>query len=1362
MQWILRSLTARSFEGKWSPKIRLPYDDPEDLEDDIPLVFHKPSWQLRASLASVLITPVLYQLYLIMVTIRYILFLQTFSSPPRPACPVVDLSWTGVFPCELGWRGSALAVFILSAVLITCYSLITACLVRWNPRKQWNIQYCTTSEKPTQFQVRVQSTNRPPTLSLYILLLIFRLLLQSGDVEANPGPTLSSTLTIDDLSSVYGKLIPATKNWFNLGLTLGVSYDTLNNIGDKHRDDQTCLREILAARLKTGPLTYSEICQSLRAPIVERNEVAEAIEEACTVDDTSPGPSKRQILSTTTPGPTSEDDERYDNQLCIEDLQEVYSLLIKAAKDWFDMGLALGIRVDILKGIKYNENSDKAHLREMLTHWLRYLPSCTWSDICKCLRSDTVQQDILADIIKEKYKVDNILSGPSKRQKLSTMNPGPTSEDDERYDNQLFIEDLQEVFSLLIKAARNWFNIGLALGIKVAILEGIESNEDSDKARLREVLTHWLQSSPSRTWSDICKCLRSNIVQQDNIADAIELKYKGFKQHFEEAMKDGFVTLKTVNVILMGPAGSGKTSVKDLVLNNEVKEKQNSTGPLDRTIQVRSVASHHFMCKGKEWNEMTTQDLKSLLSRAISQYSLKGVDKKSSTSAAENIHDHSKAAVKGVNKKSSTSAAENIHDHSQAAVKAVVDDLEEISSIAVSTSVRHKSGKELFGTMTIRVTDSGGQPQFHDIAPLFTRGTSAGVYVMKLTDKFNDYPSDECYIGGQQVGTPSLSHLSHKETILSLIQSLISVNTHEKKPRCIFVGTFKDAFKNDPPSVLSATLEKKNEELSALIPERFRLYSDTQMTQQILALNAISRDEDTQTIAHAIRNAVEESPFFEDEVPLRWFALELSLQEFCTKVGRHILTKSECISVAKELQSDTDDIESALEYFDKICIIHYYPQKLPGVVFVDPQVPLEIINDLVRYAMSLRGGGECTLATATLMDPKWKLFRDGGILTLDMLESEDFKKHFLVGIFVPKDMIELMKELLVITPLTNPLLGESANTSQFFMPTLLKSIPRAELKNCCINEPWVDPLLVRFTNGCIRAGVFCCLVVFLMERRGWERYSKLGEKVPQARNCIKLKYRKNHCFVTLVDSNTHIEVYVKARKIICENLCPKIKEDILEGIRASQEGLHYSIDAPEICCFCPCKYGAIKCHHAEIDVDCYTGNCSEKPDEYDGKLENTHLIWFGRFQDGDTTREIVKESKPSTIIGAKRDKKNESGGLTLGSILTIDDLRSVNNKLIKAAGKWKALGIALGLDHSTLNDIEDDYHKNKDCLCEMLAARLNKTDPLITYSDICQSLREPIVRQDAIAKAIEEEFTDDDTLPGPSKTQKLSPGPTMQ
>ena len=173
--------------------------------------------------------------------------------------------------------------------------------------------------------MRVQSTNRPPTLSLYILLLIFRLLLQSGDVEANPGPTFSkqclslfiyvclynihiahqlfyrtytcanhvydivliicfvaSILTLDDLNSVYKNLIKAAGNWFNLGLDLGLGFDILNNIKDEHRDNQTCLRDMIAARLKTGPLTYSEICQSLRASTVARNDVVEAIEEACT------------------------------------------------------------------------------------------------------------------------------------------------------------------------------------------------------------------------------------------------------------------------------------------------------------------------------------------------------------------------------------------------------------------------------------------------------------------------------------------------------------------------------------------------------------------------------------------------------------------------------------------------------------------------------------------------------------------------------------------------------------------------------------------------------------------------------------------------------------------------------------------------------------------------------------------------------------------------------------------------------------------------------------------------------------------------------------------------------------------------
>ena len=82
---------------------------------------------------------------------------------------------------------------------------------------------------------------------------------------------------------------------------------------------------------------------------------------------------------------------------------------------------------------------------------------------------------------------------------------------------------------------------------------------------------------------------------------------------------------------------------------------------------------------------------------------------------------------------------------------------------------------------------------------------------------------------------------------------------------------------------------------------------------------------------------------------------------------------------------------------------------------------------------------------------------------------------------------------------------------------------------------------------------------------------------------------------------------------------------------------------------------------------------------------------------------------------------------------------SVNDKLIEAAGSWKELGLALKLHPGTLEDIKDDYHGNKDRLCEMLTVCLKTAN--LTYSKICQSLRAPAVRRDALAKAIEEACT---------------------
>ena len=70
--------------------------------------------------------------------------------------------------------------------------------------------------------------------------------------------------------------------------------------------------------------------------------------------------------------------------------------------------------------------------------------------------------------------------------------------------------------------------------------------------------------------------------------------YVESKRLFDEAMKQGHVLLHTNTVVLMGVAGSGKTSVKDLLLDNPPKEKRTSTPCRDRILHVRPVTTVSF------------------------------------------------------------------------------------------------------------------------------------------------------------------------------------------------------------------------------------------------------------------------------------------------------------------------------------------------------------------------------------------------------------------------------------------------------------------------------------------------------------------------------------------------------------------------------------------------------------------------------------------------------------------------------------------------------------------------------------------------------------------------------------------------
>ena len=83
------------------------------------------------------------------------------------------------------------------------------------------------------------------------------------------------------MSTLHKKLFDARSNWYNIGLNLKLKRDELNAVEVEHRDNlDTCLRKVLTHHLQVfGALSWREVCDCLRSPTVDRNDVAEKIEE---------------------------------------------------------------------------------------------------------------------------------------------------------------------------------------------------------------------------------------------------------------------------------------------------------------------------------------------------------------------------------------------------------------------------------------------------------------------------------------------------------------------------------------------------------------------------------------------------------------------------------------------------------------------------------------------------------------------------------------------------------------------------------------------------------------------------------------------------------------------------------------------------------------------------------------------------------------------------------------------------------------------------------------------------------------------------------------------------------------------------
>ena len=90
---------------------------------------------------------------------------------------------------------------------------------------------------------------------------------------------------------------------------------------------------------------------------------------------------------------------------------------------------------------------------------------------------------------------------------------------------------------------------------------------------------------------------------------------------------------------------------------------------------------------------------------------------------------------------------------------------------------------------------------------------------------------------------------------------------------------------------------------------------------------------------------------------------------------------------------------------------------------------------------------------------------------------------------------------------------------------------------------------------------------------------------------------------------------------------------------------------------------------------------------------------------------------------------------TFVQALTINDLQHVYEKLENASPHWFNLGLALGLTHLVLTNINIQYHQDSmSCLREMLAKLLGTQH--VTWSLLSDALKKPTVHLTNLADSI--------------------------
>ena len=675
-------------------------------------------------------------------------------------------------------------------------------------------------------------------------------------------------------------------------------------------------------------------------------------------------------------------------------------------------------------------------------------------------------------------------------------------------------------------------------------------------------------------------------------------------------MTHGYVEARDIKALIFGAAGTGKTHTIALLMDEEPPTVRRSTPCATRPVRVDKIEE-----QGGKWVRVTRDQLSQTVADTSTMLPQKPAITKKATSSAPSssaptptpvetpkLKTASKAKIVS---KPSTSAASTPHAKMPSVSTSSAED-ELLRRIEMSPYGRR--AKKAFKHDRITLIDTGGQPQFHEVLPMFMRDTSASMFTMKLDDSLDDHPLIEFYNDkGQFVGS-CRSPFTNQQILMRcmrVIQSQASQSPEGVCPTPIFVGTHMDLEGQCPQP-----RTEKNKKIHKMLPPAVKdkaIYCDKRLQELIFAVNAKTPGPHEREVAAELRRViVERSHVKPKQIPLRWHGLELALQKLMLELERGVLSKAEGLAVARRFHFSEESFEEALRYLDNLNILFYYKDVLPNVIFCDPQVLLDKVTELVEHSYRLQADAMQTdVSRPIATEGKLRKFRDQGIVTLELLSEKKFRRHYVQGLFSPTELLELFKKLLIVSQITE---------KEYLMPCLLRVSDDPTLFAAS-----VPSLLFYFPHSPL-LGVFCALVAYLLSQAKWKLLFDASSQCPVKVNRNTVQFEVPGDLpgeLTLIDSfSTYFQVSIqlpeKAPRAPYSAVFPLVRETILAGLRKASSALHYYNSVPKYAFLC-CEHGTsstVTPHASVVDSTRTLMTCTLNPAKLYSNLTEEHLVWF--------------------------------------------------------------------------------------------------------------------------------------------------------